>query len=73
MKVSLNGAKKSKKHAILERGDNFGLLEFVTGDNYWESFKSIGFTRLLYLSRKQFLIILNNFPDDYEKFCMLKD
>ncbi len=52
VEVSLAGAKKTKKHAILQRGDNFGMLEFITGQSPWENFKSNGFTRLLYLSRK---------------------
>jgi hypothetical protein len=37
------------------------------------SFKSVGFSELKYITRKEFLEVLKDFPEDYEEFIMLKD
>jgi potassium voltage-gated channel Eag-related subfamily H protein 5 len=59
--------------ALLAEGQHFGLEGFITGLPSWETYKSIGFTQLLYIQRSEFMAILREYPDDYEQFCNLKD
>ncbi|CAD8116941.1 unnamed protein product [Paramecium sonneborni] len=60
--------KKAKKDDI------FGLRNLFVGNIIQnKKLKSVGFTKLLVLSRNDFIQELKDFPNDYEKFCHIKD
>lgn len=54
-------------------GENFGEVEFFTGKTRMASAKSKDFTTLFSINRDEFIQILKNNPEDFEKFCMIKD
>jgi hypothetical protein len=43
-------------------------MSFITGRKAPERFRTVGFTKLLLLSREDFLKIIPDFPEDYELF-----
>lgn len=51
----------------------FGLEEFFTGDARSCFAKSLEFTSIVYIERKDFLEVLSSFPQDKEAFSMIKD
>lgn len=57
----------------LESGELFGEIEFFTGTNRNISAKCKDFTTLLAIKREEFIKVLQNNSDDFEKFCMIKD
>ncbi|CAD8195996.1 unnamed protein product [Paramecium pentaurelia] len=52
----------------LKEGESFGFLSFITGNPSVEKYKTIGFTKLLIITRKDFLDVIKDYPDDYEIF-----
>lgn len=62
-----------KTIASLGKGSSFGELSFFTGKARSANIRSREFTTLLILNRQEFLEVLVNYKDDYEKFCMLRD
>ncbi|CAD8120874.1 unnamed protein product [Paramecium sonneborni] len=57
-----------------KKDDVVGLDNLFLGfHNKNQNIKSIGFTKLLILSRQDFLQELKEFPNDYEKFCSIRD
>lgn len=62
-----------KELKVLKKGDNFGILSFFTGYHRTQSVRSLEFTTLLMIKRDDFLQILSDYPEDYEKFCNLRD
>ncbi|CAD8093469.1 unnamed protein product [Paramecium primaurelia] len=57
-----------------KKDDVFGLKNLFIGNIIKnKKLKSVGFTKLLVLSRNDFLQELKDFPNDYEKFCHIKD
>ncbi|CAD8190321.1 unnamed protein product [Paramecium pentaurelia] len=57
-----------------KKDDVIGLDNLFLGfQNKNQRLKSIGFTKLQILSRQDFLQDLKDFPNDYEKFCSIKD
>ena len=52
----------------LNTDDNFGLISFITGFKAKEKYRSVGFTKLLLISREDFLKIIKDFPNDFERF-----
>lgn len=58
---------------VLKMGDSFGEYQFFTGSSMSYSARSLEFSRILYINRKDFLEILKSHPVDYEKFCYIKD
>lgn len=48
-------------------------MSFITGIKARERFKSLGFSKLLLLSRDDFLKIIPEFPEDYEVFREMHD
>ncbi|CAD8192068.1 unnamed protein product [Paramecium octaurelia] len=57
----------------VSKGSSLGLMSFITGIKARERFKSIGFSKLLLLSREDFLKIIPEFPEDYEVFREMHD
>lgn len=52
----------------LKEGESFGFVSFITGNPSVEKYKTIGFTKLLIITRKDFLDVIKDYPDDYEMF-----
>ncbi|KAL4495023.1 hypothetical protein ABPG72_015723 [Tetrahymena utriculariae] len=57
----------------LKSGNSFGQISFFTGKKRTFSVRSLDFCRLLVVRRQDFIQLLQEYPDDYEKFCMIKD
>ena len=57
----------------LTQGKSFGEKEFILGTPHEFSVRSLECTRLIYVKRKDFIEVLQNFPEDKEKFLMIKD
>ncbi|CAD8187163.1 unnamed protein product [Paramecium octaurelia] len=57
----------------VSKGSSLGLMSFITGVKARERFKSLGFSKLLLLSRDDFLKIIPEFPEDYEIFREMHD
>ena len=57
----------------LKKGDYFGEYSFFTGKNHLTTAKSLSFSSLFVIKKETFLEILRNFPEDYEKYCQIKD
>jgi CRP-like cAMP-binding protein len=58
----------------LEKGNSFGEVGFFTGKSRNFTLKSQDFSTLLFIDRNEFIDLLQrNLPEDYEKFCDIKD
>jgi len=57
----------------LKLGDVFGEISFFTGESRSGTYISRDFTSCYSIKRADFLSILKEFPDDYEKFCWVRD
>ncbi|CAD8202087.1 unnamed protein product [Paramecium octaurelia] len=53
---------------MLKEGESFGFVSFITGNPSVEKYKTIGFTKLLIITRKDFLDVIKDYPEDYEIF-----
>lgn len=49
------------------------MQSFITGKKAIEQYKSIGFTRVMLLTRQEFLKTLKDYPSDYETYCKIRD
>ncbi|CAD8181828.1 unnamed protein product [Paramecium pentaurelia] len=54
-------------------GQCFGELEFLTNQKRLGTAISCDFSQIYYISRNQFLKILNSYNNDFQKFHLLKD
>ncbi|CAD8202091.1 unnamed protein product [Paramecium octaurelia] len=50
-----------------------GLIPFITGKLFPETYKSQGFCLVMTLSHRKFKKTLKDFPNDYEIYCQMKD
>ncbi|EAR87356.2 cyclic nucleotide-binding domain protein (macronuclear) [Tetrahymena thermophila SB210] len=57
----------------IESGNFIGLYEFFSGEKKHESARCIELTNVFAVSRNDFLKIIKNFPEDYQKYVKLKD
>ncbi|CAK70771.1 unnamed protein product (macronuclear) [Paramecium tetraurelia] len=57
----------------LQKGEYFGFLGFITGSVRTATIISKGFCQLYKIQRNHFVNLLEQFPDDKEKFYMIKD
>lgn len=57
----------------VKTGESFGEINLINNEEYRYSCKSIGFSSIYSISRKDFLDVLERFPVDKEKFCMIRD
>ncbi|CAD8071438.1 unnamed protein product [Paramecium primaurelia] len=55
------------------KGSSLGIISFISGKQSQERFRSVGFSKLLMLSRDDFLKVIQDFPEDYERFRNLYD
>ncbi|CAD8081242.1 unnamed protein product [Paramecium primaurelia] len=58
---------------VLKQYECFGEVAFFTGNPRIATAISKGFTRAFKIKRENFLAILQQFPNDYEKFCDTRD
>ncbi|CAK62551.1 unnamed protein product (macronuclear) [Paramecium tetraurelia] len=66
--------KHSRNHIkTLQKGEYFGFLGFITGSTRTATIISKGFCQLYKIQRRHFVNLLEQFPDDKEKFYMIKD
>ncbi|TNV74067.1 hypothetical protein FGO68_gene10478 [Halteria grandinella] len=64
---------RSKINAQINQGSFVCLKSFIEFNPEKEYFKAAGYVSLLVLAKSDFLETLNDFPEDCEKFCQLKD
>lgn len=57
----------------IKEGQVFGELAFFSGKIRGVSAQSSDFTSLLYIKREDLLNTLKNFPNDYERYCKIRD
>ncbi|KAL4494053.1 hypothetical protein ABPG72_016009 [Tetrahymena utriculariae] len=57
----------------IEQGNFIGLYEFFSGEKKHESARCVELTNVFAVSRNDFLQIIKNFPEDYQKYVKLKD
>ncbi|CAD8187950.1 unnamed protein product [Paramecium octaurelia] len=64
-----------KKNSIksLSQQECFGEVAFFTGKPRTATAISKGFTKAFKIKRENFIAILQSFPNDYEKFCDVRD
>ena len=59
--------------SVVESGQSFGEFTFFTGKTRNFCVRSNTFTTLLFVKRQDFIDLVRQYPDDYEKFCFIKD
>ncbi|EGR33071.1 hypothetical protein IMG5_062490 [Ichthyophthirius multifiliis] len=69
----LRKEKAQTKMYQLTSGDNFGELGFFTGLGRNFTIITQSFCSLLTIKRADFIQLLQEFPEDYEKFCYIRD
>ena len=57
----------------IQGNESFGEFSFFTGLNHIHSAKASQYSKVYKISHEKFLEVLSNFPNDYEKYCELKD
>lgn len=60
-------------YQLLGKGRYFGEISFFTGMKRTADVRSSDFSSLFLVLRDDFLAILDDYPRDREKFCMIKD
>lgn len=50
----------------LKSGSSLGISSFLTGKRTPERLRSVGFAKMLLLSRQDFLKVIQDYPEDYE-------
>ena len=78
VEISIDVPKRYSKNfkkslQILTKDSVFGELSFFSGLPRSASAKSKDFSTTLCIKRDDFLKILNKFPEDYEKYCLIRD
>ncbi|EGR27772.1 hypothetical protein IMG5_189460, partial [Ichthyophthirius multifiliis] len=72
-----NGTISIEKNNIqiqeLQKSQSFGELEFFGNQDKIFNAKSIGQTQILEISKTNFINIIKNYPEDYQKYCLIKD
>lgn len=51
----------------------FGFYSFFTGLNEKYKVRTLDFTKLLVIKKNDFVELIKNYNDDYEKFCFIRD
>lgn len=73
VEIYLNLRKQSLQMLRVGQGRCFGEQEFLLGTARQFSVRSLECTRLIYVKRKDFLEVLKGFPEDNERFLMIRD
>ncbi|KRX07894.1 Cyclic nucleotide-binding protein [Pseudocohnilembus persalinus] len=64
---------KNQNLQILKKGDHFGTISFFTGQPQQFSIRSIQFSSLLMIKRQDFIKLIQEYQEDYQKFCFIRD
>ncbi|CAD8187429.1 unnamed protein product [Paramecium pentaurelia] len=64
---------RSKMNAVINQGQFFCVNDFITNNPQVDLFKAIGYASLLVLSKSDFIETLKDYPEDFQKYCQLKD
>jgi len=56
-----------------EKQATFGEYSFLTGLDHIYSAKALKYTKVYSISRQNFLKVLKEYPNDFEKYCELRD
>ncbi|CAD8200380.1 unnamed protein product [Paramecium pentaurelia] len=64
---------RSKMNSQIKQEQFFCVREFIIQSPNIEFFKSNGYVSLLILSKKDFMDTIKNYPEDFQKFCEIKD
>ncbi|CAK90813.1 unnamed protein product (macronuclear) [Paramecium tetraurelia] len=59
--------------ATLQAGDNFGLREFMFDDIPSLRYTSVAFSKLVFITKKDFMKVLSQYSEDHEQYCQLKE
>ena len=76
VKLFFDNEKRENNEATLYEvgnGESFGEINLISNEEYRYSCKSIEFSSIYSISRKDFQDMLERFPVDKEKFCMIRD
>ncbi|CAD8116561.1 unnamed protein product [Paramecium sonneborni] len=64
---------RAKMNSQIKQEQFFCVREFIIQSPNIEYFKSNGYVSLLILSKKDFLDTIKNYPEDFQKFCEIKE
>ena len=78
VQISINSINRLERNsrlslANLQKGDVFGEMAFFTGKSRIASAQSKDFSSMIFIRREDFLNVLAKFPEDYEKYCLIRD
>ncbi|CAD8100391.1 unnamed protein product [Paramecium primaurelia] len=68
-----DGKQRSKINSHISHGRFICVKEFLLHSQDRELFKAAGYVSLLMLSKSDFLETLKDFPEDFQKYCQLRD
>jgi len=68
-----HGDKGHQTLKLLGPNDCFGDLSFFTALPRYANIRSLSFSKLLVIKREDFIELIKNYPEEYEKFCLIKD
>ncbi|CAD8109319.1 unnamed protein product [Paramecium sonneborni] len=69
----VDGKQRSKINSHIDHGRFICVKEFLLNSQERELFKAAGYVSLLILSKQDFLETLKDFPEDFQKYCQLRD
>ncbi|EAR99319.2 cyclic nucleotide-binding domain protein (macronuclear) [Tetrahymena thermophila SB210] len=71
--VEIYNSNNNEQLKLLHKGDQFGEIQFFTGQVSQVSVRSVEFTKLLVIKRSCFFELIQSSPLDLERYCMIKD
>lgn len=71
--VEIYNHRSHSLYQTMGEGSYFGELSFFTAKKRTADARSVDFSALFFIQRDEFLYILEDYPRDREKFCMIKD
>ncbi|CAD8070740.1 unnamed protein product [Paramecium sonneborni] len=69
----LDRKQRSKMNAPIKQGQFFCVEDFIIQSSQKDYFKSNGYVSLLILSKLDFMITIKNYPEDFQKFCEIRE
>ena len=74
MCIQLNRSDRDEGTFLTKKkeGDCFGEEEFFSGTRRGKTVKSLEFISLFCIKREDFLMIVAESADDYQKYCMIR-
>ncbi|KAL4495579.1 hypothetical protein ABPG72_014048 [Tetrahymena utriculariae] len=73
VELFIETSQKQFIYEIIQKGQAFGKDQFFGQPLLTQSAKSVSFTLIVFCSQIDFKEVLMNYPEDYEKFCMMRD